>query len=574
MTSNEKRPIGPVDTIWLNMDRPNNLMVVSSVMFLDAVPDWDAVEELFRVRVLDRYPVFRQRPVPPRGPLGRPSWVDDEAFDLARHLHRVTLPSPGSDADLQGFVETRLHEPFDPRHPLWEVHLVDGHATGAALLCRTHHSLADGMALARVLLDLTDESPDEAGPPGAAADEDAVAAAGAEADAGAEVTPALDISADLRSALPPPVPVDPLDSPPRPFPASVPATVPSSVPSAVPSSVPSTDLLPIGALAATGVGLAAHLAELAWGTARQLGTRHGIASAADLALRTTQVAGQLLLSHNPENRLAGTPRVRKRVVWAQPVPIDALKHAGRLAGGTLNDVLMSAVAGALHTYQLDDHADPVDLITMVPVNVRPLDQPIPAELGNRFALVFFRYPSGLGSTLARLSETKRRMDWIKASPEAVLTYGLINLIGRTNRTLERYLVDFFANKAIGVTTNVIGPRSPRYLAGARVSGVLGWVPGSGRHTVGVCIFTYAGQVRVGFMTDASVVPHPERLLIAFEDELDRLSTLGGLDLDQHRRRTHAHRQRTPRADRPRTGRTRARHPEGRREPDALGAPDP
>jgi hypothetical protein len=163
---------------------------------------------------------------------------------------------------------------------------------------------------------------------------------------------------------------------------------------------------------------------------------------------------------------------------------------------------------------------------MVPVNVRPLDQPLPPELGNRFALVFFRYPSAFAAPLARLAETKRRMDWLKHSPEAVLTFALINAIGRTNAGIERYIVDFFANKAIGVTTNVAGPRSTRTLAGIPVTGVMGWVPGSGKHVVGVCIFTYAGTVRVGFMTDAAVVPDPELLLAAFEDELDNLVHIG------------------------------------------------
>jgi hypothetical protein len=179
---------------------------------------------------------------------------------------------------------------------------------------------------------------------------------------------------------------------------------------------------------------------------------------------------------------------------------------------------------------------------MVPVNVRPVDEPLPPELGNRFALVFFRFPSALNAPLARLAETKRRMDWIKHSPEAVLTFALINAIGRTNQTLERYLVDFFANKAIGVTTNVAGPRSVRTLAGVPLSGVLGWVPGSGRQTLGVCIFTYAGTVRVGFMTDATIVPDPERLLAAFEDELDHIVHIG---------RPRPRRGRSRRADRPR-----------------------
>ena len=60
---NGRRPIGPVDTIWLNMDRANNLMVVDSVMFLDGPVDWDRLVEVARRRMIDRYPVFRQRPV-------------------------------------------------------------------------------------------------------------------------------------------------------------------------------------------------------------------------------------------------------------------------------------------------------------------------------------------------------------------------------------------------------------------------------------------------------------------------------------------------------------------------------
>ncbi len=60
---------------------------------------------------------------------------------------------------------------------------------------------------------------------------------------------------------------------------------------------------------------------------------------------------------------------------------------------------------------------------MVPVNVRPLDQPLPRELGNRFALVFVRFPSGRAAPLGRLAETKRRMDWLKASPRPRSPWG-------------------------------------------------------------------------------------------------------------------------------------------------------
>ena len=102
---------------------------------------------------------------------------------------------------------------------------------------------------------------------------------------------------------------------------------------------------------------------------------------------------------------------------------------------------------------------------------------------------------------------------------------LMDVIGRVGRGLDRPVIDFFANKALGVTTNVIGPRTRLRLAGVPVEGVLGWVPGSGTHTVGVSIFTYAGTVRVGVVTDAALVPDPERLVAAVEAELGLLVSL-------------------------------------------------
>jgi diacylglycerol O-acyltransferase / wax synthase len=431
------RRIGPVDTIWLNMDRPENLMVIESIFLLERSPDWERVLEVVRTRMVEPYPVFQERPVPPRRPWEMPRWEHDPDFRLERHVRRVRLPAPGDDAALQRYVDRHLHQPLDRRHPLWQVHFIDGYRGGAAVFCRVHHSLADGIALTRVVLSMTDPAP--RAPRG--------------------------------------------------------------------GSVP---------LPGTAGGLQSAARALVPG---------GVLDVGRLAVRTGQVARALLLSNNPASVLGGQPELRKHVVWSQPFPLDDLKAIGRLCGATLNDVLMSAVAGALHRYQEQEGAVPVDLTTMVPVNVRPLDRELPPTLGNRFALVFFTFPSAVAAPLQRLAETKRRMDWLKRSPESIITFGLIMAIGRTVADLERYVVNFFANKAIGVTTNVAGPTQERYLAGTKVTGILGWVPGSGRHTVGVCIFTYAGTVRVGFRVDAARVRRPKRLLAAFESELSDLVDL-------------------------------------------------
>ena len=458
-----RRPIAPMDALWLAMDRPENLMVIQSVMFLREVPDWDEVTRVLRTRVVERYRVFRQRVEPPHLPGVRPHWVDDEEFDLARHVRRATLPSPGDDGTLQRYMEEQISSRLDPDHPLWEVHFLDGHGTGAAVLWRSHHSLADGLALGQVLLSMTDDS--EVPQDGTSLTDSRPT--GDPADSGVGV---------LASAL---------------------------------------------GLARSSVGLA----RSSFGRALRWALPGGWRDASHLALDTGQVLDDLLLGHNPDNPVSGQPGAAKRIAWTRPLPLDGPKAVGRLAGATVNDVLLSAMAGALRTYITERGAEPVDLMTMVPVNLRDLRKPLPPGLGNRFTLIYLRYPSATAAPLARLAETKRRMDWLKQSPEIPLTTMLMDGIGLVGHGLDRPVIDFFANKALGVTTNVMGPRRTRLLAGVPLDGVLGWVPGSGTHTLGVCIFTYAGTVRVGVLTDAGLVPDPERLVAAFETEIDLLESL-------------------------------------------------
>lgn len=452
------------DILWLTMDRPTNLMVIVSVVLLERVPDWDRVLDVIRDRIIEPYPVFSQRAVRSRGPLARHRWQDDPDFDLERHVHRATLPAGATDSDLQEYIEDHLTEALDTSRPLWEVHFVDGPGDGAALIFRIHHALADGIALTRVLLGLTEDAD---GRPG-----DLLAAAPAQ-----------------RVAAAPPA----ADRP--------------------------------GAVAAAS-RLVLTTARAGWKRLRERGVRASLTDVAGTTLRTGQVVSDLLLTTNPTSAVGGEPGRRKRIVWTTPLPLPGLKQAGRLVGATLNDVLMSAVAGALHAYQADRGLDPVDLVTMVPVNVRPLDEPLPRELGNRFALLFLRFPSRDATPLGRLALSKARMDWLKSSPEATLTYALISVIGRLPARIERGVVDFFADKAIGVTTNVAGPRELRHLAGVPVTGVLGWVPGSGRHTLGFCIVTYDDAVRIGVMADEGVVTDPEALLAALEDEVALLVRIG------------------------------------------------
>jgi diacylglycerol O-acyltransferase len=460
-----RRPIGPVDTIWLNMDRPNNLMIIDSFMWFDEPLDWDRVTRMLRARLVGRFPVFSQRPVDPPLPLGLPQWEDDPDFDLERHVYRTRLPEPGDDAALQGYLEEQIPRPFDRDHPLWEYHFIDGYRSGCAIMTRFHHALADGAALTEVLLSTTDATPD----------------------------------GDLHPA-PEPEPPDP-----------------GGRPGGHPGG-----LLGAASWAANTAGSAARGALHLLAELPHLANPHTLVDALGLAQQTGQISSKLLLSTNQAGPLSSVPGPTKRVVWSAPRPLADVKAVGRLAGATVNDVLVTALSEALAAYVADRGAEPVDLITMVPVNLRKRGEPLPRELGNKFALVFLELPSGSHAPLERLALAKSRMDQIKHSPEAVITFGLITAIGRTNPEVERVLVDFFSNKAIGVTTNVPGPRQERYVAGVPMAGVLGWVPGAGHQTLGCCILTYNHTVRVGFKVDACVVPNPEKLVYAFDEAIEDL----------------------------------------------------
>ena len=148
------------DTAWLHMDRPTNLMVINSVELFDEPPDWERVKQIIQSRLVDRYPRFRQRVVESRLPLRSPRWEDDPDFALEHHVHHFALPAPGDRAALQELVGDLMTMPLDRNRPLWHTYLIDGFGDGAAMINRMHHCIADGIALARVMLSLTDSDPD------------------------------------------------------------------------------------------------------------------------------------------------------------------------------------------------------------------------------------------------------------------------------------------------------------------------------------------------------------------------------------------------------------------------------
>ncbi len=454
------------DAAWLHMDQPTNLMVITGVLWFDEPPDWDAVREVVKARLIDRYPRFRRRVVEGRQPISGPHWEDDPHFDLDLHLRRVALPAPGDEVALRAMVADVTATPLDPARPLWLFHLIDGYGDGAAMVIRIHHCIADGIALARVLLSLTDPVPDAPATPPDAPRRDGHGTG--HGPLGRMVAPAAGmISAAVGAA---------------------------------------------GAVAHESVEVVRH-------------PKHMLDLAATAREDGDALAKVLLKGDDPQTPLKGEMGLAKAVAWSAPIPLEEVRALGHETKTTINDVVLTAMTGALRSYLHGRDALVEELTAFIPFNLRPLDEPLPSELGNKFGLVFLQLPVGVGDLRKRLHHLHERMDEIKHSPEGAVSYGVLDAIGRTPVQIEQRLVDLFSTKGTAVITNVPGPRAPVYLAGTEVAGVLVWAPASGGVSMTVSIFSYAGQITVGLMVDAGLIPEPDEIVAEFEREIAALLDL-------------------------------------------------
>ncbi|HYC56174.1 MAG TPA: wax ester/triacylglycerol synthase family O-acyltransferase [Candidatus Binatia bacterium] len=116
---------------------------------------------------LDLVPRYRQRiaAVPLEN---HPVWIDDDRFDIARHVRAVSLPAPAGEAELEEMLSWIFSQPLPRTRPLWEIWLIEGLDGGEVVLaCKTHHCLADGLGGAALLAAILSDAPfdDASAPP-------------------------------------------------------------------------------------------------------------------------------------------------------------------------------------------------------------------------------------------------------------------------------------------------------------------------------------------------------------------------------------------------------------------------
>lgn len=459
----KRERMSSIDTAWLRMDSPANLMMIVGIYKFEGEIDVARLRELLGTRFAV-HARFRSRVVDDATGY---YWEEDDDFDLDHHMVRVALPGAGTEKDLQKLTGQLASQALDPNKPLWQMHLVDNYKGGQAMVVRIHHCIADGIALVGVLLAMTSQeaAPEEAGPTRrekpAAGEWDSLLRPLTDA-----TVKAIDTTGDLATRV--------LQA----------------------SSALLDDPDALGEAAGEYTRIATRVAR--------------------------DAAGIALMDNDSVTSLKGRPGGAKVVAWNDPLSLDDVKAVGRAMGCSVNDVLLASVAGAIRAY-LEAHGEDVDgceLRAMVPVNLR--DPRRWKELGNKFGLVPLLLPVGIANPIARVHEVRRRMDELKQGYTAVLSMGLLAAVGLAPRALQKQALDFLARKATAVMTNVPGPQQALYMAGAKIRRMMFWVPQSGEIGVGVSILSYDGGVQFGLITDKRLCPAPQQIIDRFEPEFEKL----------------------------------------------------
>lgn len=453
-----REPMSKVDTAWLRMERPTNLMMITGVLMFEDRLDLKAFRKLIADRFL-AFKRFRQKAV---DTASAAYWETDQDFDLDWHIRLTALPGAAGKPELERLVSQLASSPLDHSKPLWQFHVVDNYRGGSAVIVRIHHCYADGIALIQVLLSLTDVAPtpkDGAALPQAWLKDD-----------GEKVTQRF--------------------------------------------------FSPMQAQLDRAVKIGGKVFEKGLDLYRDPTLAGVIAKEGGEIAKELAVA--LALPDDPPTLFKSPLGVSKRCAWAEPMDLQDVKTVGRALGCTVNDVLLASAAGALRSFLLEcgEEVDGLTIRATVPVNLRPLEHA--KKLGNHFGLVFLDLPIGEPNPLRRLEHVAENMRHIKCSRQAVMTFGVLAALGMTPLPVQRFALDLFSRKATAVATNVPGPQMPLYLAGSKVTDQMFWVPQTGAIGMGISILSYNGRVHFGLITDAKSVDRPDEIIKRFRGEFEKL----------------------------------------------------
>jgi len=405
-------------------------------------------------------PRYRQRVQAVPGHLAAPVWVDDESFDLGFHVRRSAIPRPGTQAQLLELVSRIVSRPLDRARPLWEVYFIEGLEGGrVALLSKNHQALVDGVET-------------------------------------------VDLGQLLLDTQPTPRELEPDDWRPERAP-SPPALLADAVKDSL--TDPGTVL----------------------GTAR--GASQAVLRAADERTRRARSLLGAVTGRRPSSRgVINGPLSQQRRVVIVKTCLEDYRKVRNVHDGTVNDVILATLTGGLRAW-LMTRAESLGGVrrvrALVPVSV--IDEELEAtSLGSQIAAHFVDLPVGESSPVVRLHQVSYSFQAHKDTGRSVAANRLAGIAGFAPTTFHaigsRVATEELRRGYHLSVTNVPGPQSPLYAAGARMLAsypVPPLVPG---HPLVIGVTSYDGGVYYGITADRDWVPDVELLGVCIREALDEL----------------------------------------------------
>src|SRR5215216_3252305 len=430
-------------------------------------------------------PPFRWRLVGVPFGIDLPYWVEDPAFDLDFHIRESAVPPPGDDRRVGETVARIFARPLDRSRPLWELYLIHGLEDGrVAMLTKLHHSMVDGVSGNEILGVLLDPSPEGRElPPRPEHDDE---------EHGERVPGELEMLGRGLLGLP---------------------RQPLRALRSAPTALPNLTELP-GANAFPGVPTISRLVA-------RLRRRIGFEPRAPAILEVTT-------ARPPRTSFNGRISGHRRFSFGQ-LSLHTVKAIKNEAGVTVNDVVVSLCAGAVRDWLKDrDELPRKPLVAMVPVSVRTKDEM--GTFGNRVSMMIVPIATDEADPKRRLRRTHELLRGAKtrhqATPANLLTDATsfippavaslaarttMEVMGRTRPPLNV------------VISNVPGPRSPLFLAGAKLEAhypVSVVVDGVG---LNITVMSYLDHLDFGIVADRDQVDDVWTLMERLSRALDELT---------------------------------------------------
>ena len=463
-----------LDASFLHLEDEAAHMHVGAVMTFEGPPPaHDEVVAGIHTR-LHLVPRYRQRlAFVPLGQ-GRPRWVDDPHFNLRYHVRHTALPEPGTEDQLKRLAGRVFSQRLDRDKPLWEMWVVEGLDGGERFA-----------VLSKTHHALVDG------------------------------VSGIDIMSVLFDVKPEP------DTPPS---AEEKRWLPAPTPSRAQllaealferATVPQEIVRGARAL----VRGPRRIAEAA------LGNAAGVGSMVRAGLRPAP--------KTPYNERIGPHR---RFTWVR-MQLDAVKAIKNSLGGTVNDVMLATVAGALRRHLLRRGVDATDLElkAMVPVSVR--SEEARGTLGNQVAAMMAPLPVGIEDAVERMDRISDSMSHLKSSGQAVGAQVLTELAGFAPPNIMSQAARVVARQRMFnlVVTNVPGPQFPLYMMGRRLEGLFPMVPLARNQAIGIAIMSYNGTINFGLVGDFDVLSDLDDLAGDLHASLVELAEAAGVELDTQKR---------------------------------------